>query len=182
MNLFAVPTHPLRAAWFFVQVEIGVNVWRTTDDRDRAARLMLLVWPRAVGGSVRVTLRGAARVMVEVLRARLFVVPLLAGGALVAIAMAVVKGGPWILALFSFSPVLLISLLLVFAGLVSFSDSIAEHKERLKTRRLRDGQCPACGYGVADMDVSEDGCVVCPECGGAWRMSRLVDPPRVMIL
>ncbi|MEZ6317938.1 MAG: hypothetical protein R3B49_04170 [Phycisphaerales bacterium] len=30
------------------------------------------------------------------------------------------------------------------------------------------GACPACGYGVGELAVEEDGCVVCPECGGAW--------------
>jgi hypothetical protein len=181
LNLFTPSRRILRTACFFLLVEFGVNVWRTTDDRDHAARLTLLVWPRGIGGTARVTFRSAARVLIDVLRARLFIVPMLAAGAVVMIALAVVKGGPWILALFSFSPVLSISLLLVFAGLVSFSDSITEHKERLKTRRLRDGQCPACGYDVAEIDADADGCVVCPECGGAWRMSRLSDPPRVVI-
>ncbi len=158
-----------------------MNVWRTTDDRDHAARLALLVWPRAADGSLGMTWRGVLRVAIDVLRARLFIVPLLACIAVMMVVLAVINGGPWILALFSFSPVLSISLLLVFAGLVSFSDSITEHKERLKTRRLRDGQCPACGYDVADIDADADGCIVCPECGGAWRMSRLSDPPRVVI-
>jgi len=37
---------------------------------------------------------------------------------------------------------------------------------RVVIRRL--GACPACGYGLGELVVEHDGCVVCPECGGAW--------------
>jgi hypothetical protein len=33
------------------------------------------------------------------------------------------------------------------------------------------GHCPSCAYGLFDLPVDADGCVVCPECGGAWRWS-----------
>jgi len=36
------------------------------------------------------------------------------------------------------------------------------------------GQCPSCGYGLRGLPITEDGCVVCPECTAAWRFSRLV--------
>jgi hypothetical protein len=31
------------------------------------------------------------------------------------------------------------------------------------------GRCPACLYQLAGQVAEPDGCVVCPECGGAWR-------------
>lgn len=34
------------------------------------------------------------------------------------------------------------------------------------------GHCPACGYLISDLTPLEDGCVVCPECGGAWHSER----------
>jgi hypothetical protein len=35
---------------------------------------------------------------------------------------------------------------------------------------LRAEVCPACGYSLRGLVVSEDGVRVCPECGGAWRV------------
>ncbi len=35
------------------------------------------------------------------------------------------------------------------------------------------GRCAGCGYTLADLAAEPDGCVVCPECGAAWRADRL---------
>ncbi len=35
---------------------------------------------------------------------------------------------------------------------------------------LRVGVCPACLYEVEGVPREADGCVVCPECGAAWRL------------
>lgn len=35
------------------------------------------------------------------------------------------------------------------------------------------GFCGACGYSLAGLIAEGDGCVVCPECGAAWREARL---------
>jgi len=32
------------------------------------------------------------------------------------------------------------------------------------------GLCPACGYDLREIDPEEDGCSVCPECAGAWKI------------
>lgn len=34
--------------------------------------------------------------------------------------------------------------------------------------------CIACEYPLAGIDAARDGCIVCPECGGAWRVRGLV--------
>ncbi len=39
----------------------------------------------------------------------------------------------------------------------------------LRRARLHEEVCVACEYGMMDIAASEDGCVVCPECGAAWR-------------
>lgn len=31
-------------------------------------------------------------------------------------------------------------------------------------------QCPACEYDIGELKPDPDGCTVCPECGGAWRL------------
>ena len=38
-----------------------------------------------------------------------------------------------------------------------------------------EGLCAACHYGLEAIPVEDDGCVVCPECGAAWR--REEEPP-----
>ena len=30
-------------------------------------------------------------------------------------------------------------------------------------------RCPACVYSLSGQQAEPDGCIVCPECGGAWR-------------
>ena len=35
---------------------------------------------------------------------------------------------------------------------------------------LRERVCAACQYEMGEIPASEDGCTVCPECGGAWRL------------
>jgi len=39
---------------------------------------------------------------------------------------------------------------------------------------LAQGKCAGCGYGLYGLEpMSDDGCVVCPECGAAWRGDRI---------
>ncbi len=44
-----------------------------------------------------------------------------------------------------------------------------ERRERAKVLTMR-GCCGACGYGIQHVASEPDGCRVCPECGGAWRL------------
>ncbi len=48
------------------------------------------------------------------------------------------------------------------------SSQIAPISEHLTTLRM----CGACGGDLRNADVHTDGCVVCPECGAAWRSDR----------
>jgi hypothetical protein len=53
---------------------------------------------------------------------------------------------------------------------------ILPHARRLlwirswKRRFVELGRCPACQYSMASLVAEADGCTVCPECGGAWRL------------
>jgi hypothetical protein len=38
--------------------------------------------------------------------------------------------------------------------------------------RLKHDRCAACGYSLVGVEPEQDGCRVCPECGGAWRAGR----------
>lgn len=71
-----------------------------------------------------------------------------------------------------FGPLIFISLLLV--GGIFFSASkiwipaVARYW-------LSIGQCASCRYDLANVEPAPDTCVVCPECGAAWKISR-ADP------
>lgn len=43
--------------------------------------------------------------------------------------------------------------------------------ERYRDAYLRIGLCPSCGFDMSAAPPEPDGCRVCPECGGAWRMA-----------
>jgi hypothetical protein len=36
---------------------------------------------------------------------------------------------------------------------------------------LEERTCPACLYSLVDLKPAPDGCVLCPECGAAWRLT-----------
>lgn len=42
-------------------------------------------------------------------------------------------------------------------------------QETLRTILLREGRCVSCLHSLEGLSVESDGCVVCPECGAAWR-------------
>lgn len=74
------------------------------------------------------------------------------------------------------------------AGLIVFWGGIALFTVamRILTRRTRGftlastavstGLCGSCGYSLHRLDAASDGCVVCPECGAAWRACRITRP------
>lgn len=44
---------------------------------------------------------------------------------------------------------------------------------RLAGDALAEGRCPACKHALQGLETHDDGCIVCPECGAAWREDRL---------
>lgn len=48
----------------------------------------------------------------------------------------------------------------------------AVFERRLVERGREARACPACGYGLGECAAAEDGCTVCPECGGAWNLGK----------
>ncbi|MBT8485216.1 MAG: hypothetical protein EX267_12730 [Acidimicrobiia bacterium] len=59
---------------------------------------------------------------------------------------------------------------------------------RRRFRRITDvylaaGRCPSCTYELAGLTPENDACLVCPECGAAWRSERISpdagEPPAV---
>ena len=45
-----------------------------------------------------------------------------------------------------------------------------QHAGSLATEYVRAGVCGSCGYALQGLGREPDGCVVCPECGAAWKV------------
>lgn len=54
------------------------------------------------------------------------------------------------------------------------------HKEQIVRALIAFDRCGSCGYELKGINTQDDGCLVCPECGAAWRADkrRSDDPPR----
>ncbi len=65
-----------------------------------------------------------------------------------------------------------LSLLPVILGFIWLSRSSARLQlMAMIDTLLRQRRCPRCGYDLRELPVSDpDGCIICPECGGAWRL------------
>lgn len=61
----------------------------------------------------------------------------------------------------------IIGRLLVVRGMRRSAPAVA-------TVMLADGLCPGCAYSLAGLGPGEDGCFECPECGAAWKATRVV--------
>lgn len=63
---------------------------------------------------------------------------------------------------------LLITVALLLAGLVFSASRI--WMPAVARYWLSTGQCASCRYELARVEPASDGCVVCPECGAAWKI------------
>jgi hypothetical protein len=45
----------------------------------------------------------------------------------------------------------------------------ARFQEAQRRELIRRGYCPACCYRIGQVPSQGDGCVICPECGAAWK-------------
>jgi hypothetical protein len=48
-----------------------------------------------------------------------------------------------------------------------------ETARRIQRALLSEKRCAGCGYDLSGATAESDGCVVCAECGAAWRLPRL---------
>ncbi len=65
------------------------------------------------------------------------------------------------------------TLLIVLMGLLCVGLKWLVFRARAELVRrdaLRDAICPSCGYSLEESPREADGCRLCPECGGAWRV------------
>ncbi len=65
---------------------------------------------------------------------------------------------------------------LVVAGVVAYASVLSARNAdpalfgSVFSKRDGQGQCRACRFPLEGLPVEDDGCVVCPECGAAWRV------------
>jgi hypothetical protein len=53
------------------------------------------------------------------------------------------------------------------------TDSRLDYTERVVAPCLKWGVCASCGYSLRDALEQDDGCVVCSECGAAWKRAKV---------
>ena len=46
-------------------------------------------------------------------------------------------------------------------------------EDHFRDTLLSRGVCASCLYSLAGLEAGGDGCLVCPECAGAWKRSRV---------
>lgn len=125
----------------------------------------------AVGASWVVRVRGFVEPLVRSLvssRPGRWILLLVA--VLVTIGWMTAEFGPQVLAFTLFSPVSSTIILLICVAGVASVNWIRERAELIKRSNVRAGRCPACAYPIGELEPEADGCVVCPECGAAWRV------------
>jgi hypothetical protein len=56
--------------------------------------------------------------------------------------------------------------------------AVRSQADRLIAWSLNRSLCPGCGYSLERLEViaEEDECIVCPECGAAWKAGRIGSP------
>lgn len=65
---------------------------------------------------------------------------------------------------------------IVLLFVVRQRQQMARVRPQLAASFVAEGICGSCAYPLAGLSAVDDGCVVCPECGAAWRASRIVGP------
>lgn len=145
------------------------------DDRGRR---VALVKRSAIGEGLSEFKRGELRSRIPIDRMKIVVVVLL----LVGIGLAARVG--WLA--ITGRPILVSgwwrlpqnNMLLFVWVLASFTNVLrtnprVDYTERVVAPCLKWGVCAGCGYSLRDAVEHEDGCVVCSECGAAWKASRV---------
>ncbi|TVQ31828.1 MAG: hypothetical protein EA376_07505 [Phycisphaeraceae bacterium] len=69
------------------------------------------------------------------------------------------------------TPIRLLAALLLIFFAVTLRHRMPRFRPDLLTEAmLAEQRCPSCARSLADLPAESDGCTICPECGGAWRI------------
>lgn len=82
------------------------------------------------------------------------------------------------------APMLIVFVVLVAVWSLVFQLVVLRRSMRRAVPRLapllcRHGLCAVCAYDLSATPPERDGCIVCPECGGAWKGDRIVSAAAV---
>lgn len=151
-----------------------------TDDRRASVPLMRLHTFRATLG----TRDRRARALADrltwfmVLRAKRFSPSRMLFELLLGVSILVAFVGPFLFFGFIGPWALLGVLVAAPAAMNYFTRETGERRYRreMAASYVAEGICASCGYSLRGLPDEPDGCVTCPECGAAWRESRIVAP------
>lgn len=79
----------------------------------------------------------------------------------------------WVSGVFIGSAPLGVPFIFAYAG--HWYLSTVRHRQTINAL-IRSGLCASCAYRIDNLTPRQDGCVVCPECGAAWRPAPTPDP------
>ncbi len=163
-----------RRNWLRSWSELFVGV-RIEDDRGKRVPL---VKRGAIGEGLSDFRRRELRTRIPVDRMKLLVLALVLIGAGMAGRVAwlaisgqpIFVGGIWmILRENLWIPVWLVAM----SANMFRTNPAVDYTERVVSPCLKWGVCASCGYTLRDAKAQEDGCVVCSECGAAWKRDRV---------
>jgi len=77
--------------------------------------------------------------------------------------------------IFWIRPIVFWGLIAAFVFYMRWYISVVAAKN-ISVSAVAEGVCGSCTYTLKDIVAEPDGCVVCPECGAAWRAERIVRP------
>ncbi len=171
---------------------------RTSDDRFRFARLhpsatrrLLVAAARSLWSLVRTPPIGLIAGALRWLRRPTSLLALSAV-LLTGVVIAAIRIEGWALIwLLMFSPVGIPLITVALQGGASASRQLglgepsSPIKRALVRAMLRAQRCPSCDYDLRGSPAQPDGCILCPECGAAWRHARLGradDPPPEVVV
>ncbi len=62
---------------------------------------------------------------------------------------------------------------IIMSGYLLRRYAVRRARKKVAATMVAEGICGTCGYSLRGLGVQDDGCIVCTECGSAWRASRV---------
>lgn len=95
------------------------------------------------------------------------------------VGVAIFAGARFMPGLPMWVPGIVVGVIILVVASVRSSRSAGRRAAAAADLFLREGRCAGCAYVLDGVAPASDGCVVCPECGAAWKRSRIGTAPAV---
>ena len=96
-----------------------------------------------------------------------------------AVGIAIITGARFMPGLPMWVPGVVVAVIILTVASIRSARSAGRRAAAAADLFLREGRCAGCAYVLDGVAPAADGCVVCPECGAAWKRSRIGTAPAV---